>query len=161
VRSGRGRPAGYYEQCAEAPEGERSMDLAALLGSLVGIDVSGLVDRPGRIGFAELRSLAAGPRLSDIAKRDIPVVDLFTDVRVSIDAEVVMISTIDGETVGFRVEAMLRDHSMHFEIGHVLADGSVDWRAPLRLLGREVPGGSLAIHALDFLTFEDFIGQGS
>lgn len=137
------------------------MDLAALLGSLVGIDVSGLVEQPGRLGFAELRSLAAGPRLSDLAKREIDVTDLFTRVQVKIDAEIVMISTIDGRTVAFRVEAVLRDPSMCFEIGQNMPDGSVDWKAPLRLRGQEVPGGSVPIHSLDFLTFDDFIGQGS
>lgn len=148
-----------YEQSADAPGVDRTVDLVTLLRSLVGVEVAGLVDQPGRLGFSELRSLAAGPNLSDIAKRQIDVIDLFTRVHVGVDAEVVMATTVDGHSVAFRVDAMLRDSSMCFEIGKVAADGSVDWKAPLTLVGREVPDGVLEIHSLDFVTFEEFINS--
>lgn len=149
-----------YEQSAEAPGVDQAVDLAVLLRSLVGIEVAGLVDQPRRLGFSELRSLAAGAKLSDIAKRQIEVVDLFTRIHVGVVAEVVMATTVDGRTVAFRIDAMLRDSSMWFEVGKVTADGPIDWKAPLTLVGREVPDGSLAIHSLDFLTFDEFINSG-
>lgn len=161
IKPGDGRVAGVYEQSAEAPGADRAVDLVALLRSLVGVEVAGLVDQPRRLGFSELRSLAAGANLSDIAKRQIDVVDLFTCVQVGVAAEVVMATTVDGRSVAFRVDAMLSDSAMCFEIGTLTAEGPIDWKAPLTLVGREVPGGSLAIHALDFVTFDEFINSGS
>jgi hypothetical protein len=158
VRLGDRRAAGLYEQCSDAPGEDRRVDLVSLLGALVGVDVGGLVGRPGHLDFSDLRSLASSDRLSDLAQREIAVADLFGRVQVAFDAEIVMITAVDGDEPALRVDSMLNDLSMCFELGTLVGDGTTDWRAPVRLVGENVPGGSISIRSLDFMTFDDFIG---
>lgn len=157
VRRGDGRVAGTYEQCAFGPTDPDDRP-RALLGAVAGLHVGGMVGRPGRLGFSDLRSLASGDRLSDFDASRVGFVDILARVRVHADAQVVVIGAPDGATLAFRLDSVLGPDDAVLELGAERPDGQRDWRGPITLHGTVLPSGStFEVARISFVTYADFV----
>lgn len=158
VQSADRRAAGTYEQCADAPLHESGARSTGGVESLGGLQIAGLVGRPGLFPLDELRFHSVQAHQENPSLRRIGIVDFFTLVRLSADAEIAMVLSSTARPMAFRVTSMLNDPSMFLEFDALPGGQSIDRTVPLTLFGSDIIGGSMTVSALDFVSFADFIG---
>ena len=117
VRRGDRRAAGCYEQCVEIPESATHTSVARKVGAIGGMTVAGLVEHASRLDFATLRGLAGGDGLSAFDDPFVHLVDLMAHVRPAADARVVVFESVDGRSVACRLDSLLGDSTIRFELG--------------------------------------------
>lgn len=166
------RVAGFYEQSLDDVDRlDLARSLATVIGSLAGLDVRGLVNRPGRVSFATLRSIAGSDRLSDYDVRTIQLSELLCHVQVDADAELIVWDTPEQGRLALSVDATLLTDSAHLMLGgDSSADGgdatgavqsaslSRPWHEPIVLHSSQLPGARpvqvTRMHAMTVESFE-------
>ena len=165
MSAGDPRVAGFYEQALGWNERiDLTRSLATVVGSLAGLETRGLLDRPGRVSFAELRSLAGSDRISDYDARTIPLASLLCHVRVAVTADVMVWDTLEHGPVRLGIDAALRDDSAQLVLGSDRAEGAsgrehTSWTAPIVLHSGEFSTAhSVSVTRLTVTTWSEIEG---
>ncbi len=148
VRRSDSRVAGWYEQSLDgAGHIDLAHSLATLVGALAGLEVGGMVNRPGRVPFSQLRTLAGSDRLSDFDSATVRLADLLSHVQLSADADALVWHAIDHGPVIRPVDLFLGDHEACVVLGeHSSEPGDRPgpahaWSEPVTLHSSCTPGG--------------------
>jgi len=156
------RVAGFYEQALD--DVDRSLltkTLAGVIGAMAGLDVRGRLRSSSRLSFSDLRALAAPSEEEDFDHPVVRLVDLMSEMRLDVEADVLVWDVPDADSVAIPIAACLDDQSL-LVLGRLGDEAIGRFYPPITLFSSQLPSGThLPVTGLTAMTFAEFVERAS